>query len=392
MGNRFVYADNAATTKVSESVLQAMLPMMTEHYGNPSSVHKMGREASRLLLQASGRSAESIGCKPNEIYFTSGGTESDNWAVRSAALLGEQQGKRHIVTTMIEHHAVLKCCRALEKQGFEVTYLRPDGCGLIGAEQVESALREDTCLVSVMTANNEVGTIQPVAEIGGICRERGVLFHTDSVQAVGSIPIDVAAMNIDMLSLSGHKIHAPKGVGALYIRSGIALPPFFLGGEQQRGRRAGTENTAGIVGLGQALADITKDISGRSERLARLRDRLAEGLLRIPETRLNGHPTQRLCSNVNLSLRGVEGESLLLMLETMGICASSGAACASGSLEPSHVLTAMGLPEELARGSLRLSLGDDTTEEDVDYIIEKVAAAAARIRGRSPLWTEPQKV
>ena len=354
MEYRCVYADNAATTGVSESVLQVMLPVLAEQYGNPSSAHKMGREASRLILAAAQQAASALGCKPNEIYFTSGGTESDNWALRSAARLGAECGKRHIVTTMIEHHAVLKCCGELEKQGFEVTYLRPDAQGRITAGQVEAALREDSCLVSVMAANNEVGTIQPVAEIGALCRSRGVLFHTDAVQAVGSIPIDTAAMNVDMLSLSGHKIHAPKGVGALYIRSGVALPPFMLGGEQQRGRRAGTENTAGIVGLGQALAD-------------------------IPSARLNGHPSERLCGNVNISLDGVDGESLLLMLDAAGICASSGAACASGSLEPSHVLTAMGLNGQLARGSLRLTLGDDTTEDDEQYIIEKVAAAAARI-------------
>ena len=379
MQDRFIYADNAATTKVSKSVLEAMLPVLAEQYGNPSSAHKMGRQASRLILAAAQQAASALGCKPNEIYFTSGGTESDNWALRSAARLGAECGKRHIVTTMIEHHAVLKCCGELEKQGFEVTYLRPDAQGRITAGQVEAALREDSCLVSVMAANNEVGTIQPVAEIGALCRSRGVLFHTDAVQAVGSIPIDTAAMNVDMLSLSGHKIHAPKGVGALYIRSGVALPPFMLGGEQQRGRRAGTENTAGIVGLGQALADVTSDIGGRSARLAKLRDRLISGLMEIPSARLNGHPSERLCGNVNISLDGVDGESLLLMLDAAGICASSGAACASGSLEPSHVLTAMGLNGQLARGSLRLTLGDDTTEDDVQYIIEKVAAAAARI-------------
>ncbi len=386
MEKRIIYADNAATTRVSESVLNAMLPVFTEQYGNPSSVHTLGREAARLIMRAAEQTADALGASPGEIYFTSGGTESDNWAIRSAAALGERQDKKHIITSMTEHHAVLRCCEGLERQGFEVTYLRPDEFGRVTAEQVSGAIRGDTCLVSVMTANNEVGTIQPIAEIGRLCRERGVIFHTDAVQAAGNIPLDVKELCADMLSVSGHKIHSPKGVGALYIRKGTEILPMILGGSQQRGKRAGTENTAGIVGLGQAMEDITRDIPGRVQRLTAMRDRLIKGLLTIPETRLNGHPTERLCGNVSISVRGVEGESLLLMLETMGICASSGAACASGSLEPSHVLTAMGLPGELARGSLRLSLGDDNSPGEIDCIIAGVTEAVSRIREHSPLW------
>ena len=386
MEKRFVYADNAATTKISDRVLAAMMPVLTDEFGNPSSVHSLGRSASRLLIEARERAAAAVGGEPSGEYFTSGGTESDNWAVRGAAELGENDGRRHIITTAIEHHAVLRPCELLEKRGFEVTYLAPDEYGLITPQQVERAIRPDTCLVSVMTANNEIGTIQPVAEIGAVCRERGVLFHTDAVQAVGHIPVDVGDMNIDLLSLSGHKIHAPKGVGLLYVKNGVKLPAFILGGDQQRGRRAGTENLPGIVGLGQALADCTADISGRNERLTSLRNELAEGLLKIPQTLLNGHPALRLAGNVNISIAGIEGESLLLKLETMGIYASSGAACASGSLEPSHVLTAIGMPEQFSRGSLRLTLGDDATREDIRYIIESVTSAVAQIRAVSPLW------
>ncbi len=386
MPQKYIYADNAATTRVTQSVLEAMLPYLTEDYGNASAVYKLGQRTSRAVLNARTAAAKAIGAEPREIFFTSGGSESDNWAVKGAAQLGAADGKRHIVTTSVEHHAVLRSCEQLEKQGFEVTYLPVDEYGRVTVEQVAAAVRNDTCLVSVMAANNEVGTLQPVAEIGDVCRSKGVLFHTDAVQAVGHIPIDVKTMGIDMLSLSGHKIHAPKGIGALYVRSGIELPPLIAGGSQERGRRAGTENVPAIVALGQALTDAVTDIPGRAARLTALRSRLTEGLLAIPETRLNGHPAERLPGNVNISVRGLEGESLLLMLDMNGLCASSGSACASGSSEPSHVLTAIGLPRETAQSSLRLTLGDDATAEEVEAIIEIVTRSVERLRSMSPLW------
>ena len=398
MPQKIIYADNAATTAVSRSVLEAMLPFFTEDFGNASAVYKTGRNAARAVLKAREAAAAALGgnTEPREIFFTSGGTESDNWAVKGAAQLGAAVRtafvqKRHIVTTAVEHHAVLKSCAALEKQGFTVTYLPPDEFGRITAEQVASAIPPATCLVSVMTANNEVGTVMPVAEIGAVCRERGVLFHTDAVQAVGQIPVDVDKMNIDLLSLSGHKLHAPKGIGALYVRKGIELPPFMDGGSQERGRRAGTENVPAIVGLGRALTDAVSDLSERAERLTALRDELIRGLLAIPETRLNGSPTNRLPGNVNISVRGIEGESLLLMLDMKGICASSGSACASGSGEPSHVLLACGLPRELAQSSLRLTIGGDTSAEDVAAIVVAVSESVEKLRSLSPYWQRINK-
>ena len=363
-----------------------MLPLFTEGYGNASSIYTLGMDAAKKVLSCREAVASALGAKTNEIYFTAGGSESDNWAVKGAAELGERKGKKHIITTAVEHHAILHTCEYLEKHGFEVTYLPVDEYGRVTAQQVADAIREDTCLVTVMFANNEIGTIMPIAEIGAVCKERKVTFHTDAVQAVGHIDIDVKAMNIDMLSLSGHKIHAPKGVGALYIRTGIVLPNLIAGGAQERGKRAGTENVPGIAGLAEAVKTACADISEKTARVSAMRDRLIEGILKIPQTRLNGHPADRLSGNVNISIRGIEGESLLLMLDLNGICASSGSACTSGSLDPSHVLLAIGLPHEIAHGSLRLSIGEDTTDEDIDYILEVVPKVVDRLRAMSPLW------
>lgn len=386
MEKRFVYADNAATTRVTQNVLDVMLPLFTEGYGNASSIYTLGMDAAKKVLSCREAVASALGAKTNEIYFTAGGSESDNWAVKGAAELGERKGKKHIITTAVEHHAILHTCEYLEKHGFEVTYLPVDEYGRVTAQQVADAIREDTCLVTVMFANNEIGTIMPIAEIGAVCKERKVTFHTDAVQAVGHIDIDVKAMNTDMLSLSGHKIHAPKGVGALYIRTGIVLPNLIAGGAQERGKRAGTENVPGIAGLAEAVKTACADISEKTARVSAMRDRLIEGILKIPQTRLNGHPADRLSGNVNISIRGIEGESLLLMLDLNGICASSGSACTSGSLDPSHVLLAIGLPHEIAHGSLRLSIGEDTTDEDIDYILEVVPKVVDRLRAMSPLW------
>lgn len=386
MERRFVYADNAATTRVTQNVLDAMLPVFTEGYGNASSIYRLGMDAAKTVLASREKVALALNAKVNEIYFTAGGSESDNWAIKGAAELGERKGKKHIVTTSVEHHAVLHTCEYLEKHGFDVTYLPVDEYGRVTAQQVADAIREDTCLVTVMFANNEIGTIMPIAEIGAVCREKRVLFHTDAVQAVGHAEIDVKAMNIDMLSLSGHKIHAPKGIGALYIRTGIVLPNLIAGGAQERGKRAGTENVPGIVGLAEAITAACTDIPDKAAKETAMRDRLIEGILKIPQTRLNGHPTERLPGNVNISIRGIEGESMLLMLDLNGICASSGSACTSGSLDPSHVLLAIGLPHEIAHGSLRLSIGEDTTEEDIDYILEVVPRVVTQLRSMSPLW------
>ncbi len=363
-----------------------MLPLFTEGYGNASSIYTLGMDAAKKVLSCREAVASALGAKTNEIYFTAGGSESDNWAVKGAAELGERKGKKHIITTAVEHHAILHTCEYLEKHGFEVTYLPVDEYGRVTAQQVADAIREDTCLVTIMFANNEIGTIMPIAEIGAVCKEKKVTFHTDAVQAVGHVDIDVKAMNIDMLSLSGHKIHAPKGVGALYIRTGIVLPNLIAGGAQERGKRAGTENVPGIAGLAEAVKTACADISEKTARVSAMRDRLIEGILKIPQTRLNGHPADRLSGNVNISIRGIEGESLLLMLDLNGICASSGSACTSGSLDPSHVLLAIGLPHEIAHGSLRLSIGEDTTDEDIDYILEVVPKVVDRLRAMSPLW------
>lgn len=386
MEKRFIYADNSATTRVSEKALKAALPYFTEQYGNPSSIYSLGMNCAKAVLKAREQVANALGAKVNEIYFTSGGSEADNWAIRGCAENGAKKGKKHIITTVFEHHAVLHTCEYLEKQGFEVTYLPVSSDGLITAEQVEKAIREDTCLVTIMFANNEIGTILPIAEIGKICHEHGVLFHTDAVQAVGHTEIDVKSMNIDMLSLSGHKIHAPKGIGCLYIRTGINLPNLIYGGAQERGKRAGTENVPSIVALGTAITDAVTDISEKNEKIAKLRDKLIRGILQIPLTRVNGSMESRLAGNINVSILGVEGEALLLMLDLNGISASSGSACTTGSLDPSHVLLSLGLPHEVAHGSLRLSINEENTEEDVDYILEVIPKIVNRLRDMSPMW------
>ena len=390
MEKRFIYADNAATTAVSKRVLDAMLPYMTEQFGNPSSIYKLGRDAEKAITEVREKIASAIGCSASEIFFTSGGSEADNWAIRSAALRLGAKGKKHIITTNFEHHAVLHTCEFLEKQGFDVTYLPVDEMGLITAEQVKNAIREDTALVTIMYANNEIGTIMPIKEIGEVCREKGVWFHTDAVQAVGNVPINVKEQNIDLMSCSGHKIHAQKGIGFLYVKKGIPMTNLIFGGAQERGRRAGTENVPAIMGLGEAVTAACENIPEKMERVSKMRDRLIEGITKIPCSRLNGDPKQRLCGNVNISFLGVEGESLLLLLDANGICASSGSACTSGSLDPSHVLLALGLPHEVAHGSMRLTISDETTDEDIDYILEVVPKVVERIRGMSPLWEDIQ--
>lgn len=393
LNKRFVYADNSATTKVSKNALEAAMPYFTEQYGNPSSIYELGMNAAKAVLKAREQVAQALGAKKvNEIYFTAGGSESDNWAIKGAAALGAKKGKKHIITTVFEHHAVLHTCEDLEKQGFEVTYLPVDEKGLIKPEQVAEAIREDTCLVTIMYANNEIGTILPIKEIAEICKAKKVLFHTDAVQAVGHIDINVAELGVDMLSLSGHKIHAPKGVGALYIRTGIALPNLIHGGAQERSRRAGTENVPSIVALGVAITDACADISAKNEKLSKLRDKLLDELTaKIPLTRINGDREHRNAGNANISILGVEGESLLLKLDLAGIMASSGSACTTGSLDPSHVLMALGLPHEIAHGSLRLSLSEENTEEDIDYIIETLPPIVEQLRAMSPMWEKIKK-
>lgn len=386
MEKRFVYADNAATTKVSKPVLDVMMPYFTEEYGNASSIYALGRSAKKALETARETVAKAIGAETSEIYFTSCGSESDNWAIRSVCERLASKGKKHIVTSVFEHHAVLHTCQALEKLGFEVTYLPVYENGIVKTKDVKNAIREDTALVTIMYANNEIGTIQPVEEIAAVCREKGVLFHTDAVQAMGHVKIDVHAQGIDMLSLSGHKIHAQKGIGALYVRKGIPVTNLIFGGAQERNRRAGTENLPAIAGFAKAMEIASTDIEKRAEKTAKQRDRLIEGILKLPRTRLNGDPVKRLPGTVNISIEGVEGESLLLMLDLNGICASSGSACTSGSLDPSHVLLALGLKHEVAHGSLRLSIGDETTDEDIDYILEVVPKVVKRLRDMSPLW------
>jgi len=380
---RRVYADHAATTPVRPEVLSAMLPYFTERYGNPSSLHGQGRSAATAVTKARKQVAAAIGAKDSEIFFTSGGSESDTWAIRGVTYPLTLTGKRHIVTTAMEHPAVLHPCRTLEVKGFDVTYVGVPPDGLVRPEDVAAAIREDTALVSVMYANNEIGTIQPVKEIGTICRERNALFHTDAVQALGNVPIDVAAQNIDLLSLSGHKIHAPKGIGALYVREGVQIAPLIEGGGQETGRRSGTENVPGIVGLGIAVEIACRDIPERSHKIAAMRDRLIDGLLALPGARLNGHREYRLCGNVNISFWGVDSEKLLLILDMHGISASSGSACSSGSLTASHVLTSIGLEHNMARRALRLSLGEDNTREDVDYLLEIIPGAVRRLRGQA---------
>ena len=389
---RFVYADNAATTKIAPEVLDAMMPWLTEGYGNASSIYKKGREARLAMENARHQIERALGVKESrpdygvEIYFTSGGSEADNWAIKGAAKLMAPKGKKHIITTVFEHHAVLHTCATLEKEGFEVTYLPVDKDGLVSAQQVEDAIREDTALVTIMYANNEIGTVQPIAEIGAVCKKHGVLFHTDAVQAIGNVEINVEEQNIDMLSLSGHKIHAQKGIGVLYCRKGLRLPNLIDGGAQERSRRAGTENIAAIVGLGKAMEMACEDIPARQKKLSAMRDKLIEGISKMEKVHLNGHAEKRLPGNVNFSFEGVEGEALLLTLDAMGICASSGSACTSGSLDPSHVLLSIGLVHEVAHGSLRLTFSDYNTMEDVDYILEVLPGVIERLRMMSPLW------
>ena len=380
-----IYMDNAATTRVTQPVLEAMMPCLTTVYGNPSSVHAFGRDARRLLDEARAKVAAALNAKPNEIYFTGCGTESDNWAVRGSAYALKAKGN-HIITSAIEHHAILHTCQQLEREGFKVTYLPVDEYGQVSAADVEKAITPETTLISIMTANNEIGTIQPIAEIGAIARAHGVRFHTDAVQAVGAIPVDVKAMNVDLLSLSGHKLHAPKGVGALYIRSGVRLERLMNGGAQERTQRPGTENMPSIVGLSRAIELATAHLDEKAAYVSALRDRLINGILEtIPDTRLNGHPTNRLPGNCNVSIRYIEGESMLLNLDIKGIAASSGSACTSGSLDPSHVLLAIGLTHEVAHGSLRFSLNEDNTEEEVDYVIKSLDEVVRRLRAMSPL-------
>ncbi len=383
-----VYADNAATTQMSRVAIDAMLPYMETVYGNPSSLHSVGQRAAEALQDARERIAKCLNASPREIYFTSGGSEADNQAIISAARLGERKGKKHIISTAFEHHAVLHTLKKLEKEGFEVELLPVGSIGTVTAQQVKDAIRADTCLVTIMYANNEIGSILPIAEIGQVCHDAGVLFHTDAVQAAGHVHIDVKAQNIDMLSLSAHKFHGPKGIGVLYARQGIFLTNIIEGGAQERGKRAGTENIPAIMGMAAALEDACAHIDENAKKVSALRDRLIEGLSKIPHSALNGDPVNRLPGNVSFCFEGIEGESLLLLLDAKGICASSGSACTSGSLDPSHVLLAIGRPHEVAHGSLRLSLCEWNTDEDVDRILEAVPEVVAYLRDMSPMWKD----
>ena len=383
-----VYADNAATTQMSRAAIEAMLPYMETIYGNPSSLHSVGQQAAEALQSARERVAKCLNASPREIYFTSGGSEADNQAILSAARLGERKGKKHIISTAFEHHAVLHTLKKLEKEGFAVELLPVGPTGTVTAQQVKDAIREDTCLVTVMYANNEIGSILPIAEIGRVCCEAGVLFHTDAVQAAGHIPIDVKAQSIDMLSLSAHKFHGPKGIGLLYARQGVPLTSLIEGGAQERGKRAGTENIPAIMGMAAALEEACAHIDENAEKVSALRDRLIAGLSNIPHSALNGDPVNRLPGNVSFCFEGIEGESLLLLLDAKGICASSGSACTSGSLDPSHVLLAIGRPHEVAHGSLRLSLCEWNSDEDADRILEAVPEVVSYLRGMSPMWKD----
>ncbi len=383
-----IYADNAATTKMSRTAIDAMMPYMENIYGNPSSLHSVGQRAAEALLDARERIANCLGCSPKEIYFTSGGSEADNQALLSAAAIGARKGKQHIISTAFEHHAVLHTLEKLKKQGFDIELLPVGPLGTVSAEQVAGAIREDTCLVSVMYANNEIGSVLPVTDIGRVCRERGVLFHTDAVQAAGHLPVRVKEQQIDLLSLSAHKFHGPKGIGVLYARQGVPLTTMIEGGAQERGKRAGTENIPAIMGMTAALEEACVHMEENAVRVAALRDRLIAGLCRIPHTTLNGDPIHRLPGNVNVCFEGIEGESLLLLLDARGICASSGSACTSGSLDPSHVLLAIGRPHEIAHGSLRLSLCETNTQEEVDIMLREIPDVVERLRGMSPLWRD----
>ena len=389
---REIYADNSATTKLSPVVLEKMLPYLTEVYGNPSSIYRIGGKAREALDQARENIAKNLGAqRANEIYFTSGGSESDNWAIKGVAHAMKKKGKTHIITSKFEHHAVLHTCEALEKEGFEVTYLDVYENGLVRPQDVAAAIREDTALVSVMYANNEIGTIQPIPEIGKICRERGVIFHTDAVQAAGYVRINVEEQHIDLLSMTAHKLHGPKGCGLLYVRRGVPIETLIHGGAQERGRRAGTENVAGVIGLDAALELALDGMEERNKRLSSLRDRLMDELLKIERSRVNGDRVHRLPNNVNMCFEGIEGESLLLRLDMNGISASSGSACTSGSLDPSHVLLAIGLPHEIAHGSMRLSFSEETTDEDIDVIAAVVPEVVQYLRNMSPLWEDIKK-
>jgi cysteine desulfurase len=388
MSDRNIYLDHAATTPVRKEVVEAMLPYFSEKYGNPSSIYSIGRDSKKAIEESREKVAKAIGAEPREIFFTGSGTEADNWAIKGVAYANRQKGK-HIITTAIEHHAVLHTCQYLESDGFEVTYLPVDADGLVSPEQVRAAIRPDTILITIMFANNEIGTIQPIAEIGRIAKEKGVYFHTDAVQAMGNVPINVNEMNIDLLSMSSHKFYGPKGAGALYVRKGVKLSSFIHGGAQERGRRASTENVPAIVGLATALEIAVENMEQYNKKLIALRDRTIKEIEeKIPFVKLNGHREKRLPGNVNFSFEFIEGESLLLMLDMKGIAASSGSACTSGSLDPSHVLLAIGLPHEIAHGSLRLTFGEDNTDADVDYLMEVLPAIVSRLREMSPLYEE----
>lgn len=392
MSERLIYFDHAATTPIKAEVLNEMLPYFTENFGNASSVYSIGRKSKEAIENARDRVATAVGAASKEIFFTGGGTEADNWAIKGVAYANRNEGKNHIITTSIEHHAVLHACQYLEDDGFEVTYLPVDSYGMISLDDLKSAIKDNTVLVTIMFANNEIGTIQPIAEIGRICREKGVYFHTDAVQAIGNVKIDVEELNIDLLSMSAHKFYGPKGTGALYIRKGVKIATFMHGGAQERGRRASTENVPGIVGMGKAIEMATGNIDEHNRKLVRLRDRtINEIMKRVPFVRLNGHPEKRLPGNVNFAFEYIEGESMLLMLDMKGIAASSGSACTSGSLDPSHVLLAIGLPHEIAHGSLRLTFGDDNTDEDVDRLIDVLPGIVEKLREMSPLYEEVKR-
>ena len=383
-----IYADNAATTKVSRTAIEAMIPCLEEQYGNPSSLYSLGQRAKEILEEARAKIAAAIGAEPAEITFTSGGSEADNQAIRSAAMIGKKKGKTHIISTAFEHHAVLHTLAALEKEGFTYTLLDVHEDGLVRPEELEAAIRDDTCLVTIMYANNEIGTVQPIAELGAICKKHGILFHTDAVQAVGHLPINVKEQNIDMLSSSAHKYHGPKGIGFLYARKGIRLTNLIEGGAQERGKRAGTENVAEVVAMAAALEEAVANMDKNAAHMSALRDKIIKGLSEIPHSALNGDAVKRLPGNINFCFEGIEGESLLLLLDDRGICASSGSACTSGSLDPSHVLLAIGRVHDVAHGSLRLSIGDDITEEQADYIIKNVREVVEYLRSFSPVWRD----
>ena len=387
--DKIIYMDNAATTSTGRAALDAMIPVLEKDYGNPSSLHQLGQQAADLLADARKRIASLIGAQPDEIYFTSGGTEADNWAITQIARAGAEKGKKHIISTAFEHHAVLHTLKRLEKSGFTVTLLDVHKDGIVRVDELKAAIRPDTCLVTVMYANNEIGTIQPIAEIGAVCREHGIPFHTDAVQAAGHLPIDVQKENIDLLSMSAHKFHGPKGIGALYCRRGIRLTNFIEGGAQERGKRGGTENLPAICGMAAALEDACRGMDERAKRVAGMRDRIIDGIVQnIPHVLVNGDREKRLPGNVNICFEGIEGESLLLRLDLEGICASSGSACTSGSLDPSHVLLAIGLPKEVAHGSLRLTLDEENTEQEVDYLLQVLPGIVSGLRDMSPVWEE----